>query len=294
MNLQDLQNLPCWQGSIAAAPLTGGLSNEIWKVTDATGAHVVRFGTDFPFHHVDRAREAMAARAAHAAGIGPKVEYSAPGVMVTEFIEARTWDAADVAAAPDRVAEILKAFHRDMPDRVSGPGFAFWVFHVIRDYARQLEAAESAFAPRLDGFLRLATGLEAAQVPLPIIFGHHDLLPANFLDDGKRLWLIDFEYAGFGTAMFDLAGAASNAGMDDDQAQRLLTGYFAHAPDAATMRAFDAMKCASLLREAMWAMISDLHLKATGIDYVAYAEENLASLDAALEEYHRKHGGFPT
>jgi thiamine kinase-like enzyme len=33
-----------------------------------------------------------------------------------------------------------------------------------------------------------------------------------FIDDGERLWLIDFEYAGFNTAMFDLAGAASNAG----------------------------------------------------------------------------------
>ena len=52
--------------------------------------------------------------------------------------------------------------------------------------------------------------LEKAQAPLPIIFGHHDLLPTNFMDDGKRLWLIDWEYGGFGTAMFDLANIASN------------------------------------------------------------------------------------
>jgi aminoglycoside phosphotransferase (APT) family kinase protein len=52
--------------------------------------------------------------------------------------------------------------------------------------------------------------LEAAQAPLPMVFGHHDLLPGNFIDDGKRLWLIDWEYAGFGTAMFDLANLATN------------------------------------------------------------------------------------
>ncbi len=85
-----------------------------------------------------------------------------------------------------------------MPAHVSGPGFIFWPFHVIRDYARQLAASRHAAA--LPGYLALAAELEAAQMPLPIVFGHHDLLPANILDDGARLWLIDFEYAGFGTA----------------------------------------------------------------------------------------------
>ena len=51
----------------------------------------------------------------------------------------------------------------------------------------------------------VADRLEAMQMPLPIVFGHHDLLPGNFLDDGNRLWLIDWEYGAFGTAMFDLA-----------------------------------------------------------------------------------------
>jgi hypothetical protein len=64
-----ITELPCWQGAIAAKPLKGGLSNESWQVTDARGDHVVRFGKDFPVHHVDRAREAMSARAAHAAGL---------------------------------------------------------------------------------------------------------------------------------------------------------------------------------------------------------------------------------
>ncbi|MGB5558137.1 MAG: phosphotransferase family protein [Paracoccaceae bacterium] len=294
MNITRIRNLPCWQGDITAEPLTGGLSNESWKVTDHAGAHVVRFGKDFPFHHVSRDREVMTARAAHAAGFAPKVEYAAPGVMVSEFIDARTWGEADLRNAPDRVAEMLRDFHTAMPDHVTGAGFAFWVFHVIRDYARTIEQGESPYAKRLPAFLKTAREMEAAQVPLPIIFGHHDLLPANFLDDGSRLWLIDFEYAGFGTAMFDLAGAASNSGMDEDQSNRLLTAYFDAPPDPATLRAFDAMKCASLLREAMWAMVSDLHLSAPGVDYAAYATENLARLDQALDQYHQNHGGTPS
>ena len=137
--------LPCWSGPIAAEPLPGGLSNESWKVTDAAGTHVARFGRDFPVHHVERAREAMTARAAHAAGFAPAVEFTAPGVMVTAFIAARTWQAADVRANPRRVAELLQRFHRELPAHVAGTGVIFWPFHVIRDYARTLQAGESPF-----------------------------------------------------------------------------------------------------------------------------------------------------
>ncbi len=290
MGFDRITALPCWQGDISVEMLKGGLSNESWKVTDAAGAHVVRFGIDFPFHHVFRDREVMVARAAHAAGFAPEVRYSAPGVMVTEFLSARTWAEADMRDNPDNIGQMLKAFHTRMPAHASGPGAIFWVFHVIRDYARTLAQNGSRFADGLPRHLGLNDALEAAQLPMPVIFGHHDLLPGNFLDDGHRLWLIDFEYAAFGTAMFDLAGAASNAGMSGAEADRLLTSYFGHGPDAATRRAFDAMQCASLLREAMWAMVSEIFLAAPGADYAAHARDYLGRLDAALDRYQSTHG----
>ena len=286
---EKLTSLP-FVGEIGAEPLLGGLSNESWKVTDARGAHVVRFGKDYPFHHVDRAREVMTARAAHAAGFGPAVEHAAPGVTVVEFLNSRTWGAEDVRAQPERVGDLLRRFHHGMAEHVEGAGFLFWPFHVIRDYARTIRAGGSVFADEVPEFLALNARLEAAQVPLPIIFGHHDLLPANFLDDGERLWLIDYEYAGFGTALFDLAGAASNAGMDAAQTERLLLAYFGAPPAPELRRAFDAMQCASLLREAMWAMVSDLHLAAPGADYRAYARENLARLQDALGAFTQRYG----
>jgi thiamine kinase-like enzyme len=109
------------------------------------------------------------------------------------------------------------------------------------------------------------------------------------MPDG-RLRLIDYEYAGFGTAMFDLAGAASNAGMDEGQAMRLLSAYFGGPPDRPLLRAFAAMQVASLLREAMWAMVSALHLSAPGVDYAAYADENLEKLSAASARYRATYG----
>ncbi|MFN3970100.1 MAG: phosphotransferase [Gemmobacter sp.] len=285
-----IAQLPCWQGTPKGAPLTGGLSNEIWKVTDDAGAHVLRLGPDYPFHHVARDREAMTTRAAHAAGFAPAVEYAAPGVMVTAYLDARTWGPADLCADPPRVAHLLRAFHDRMPAEVSGAAYLFWPFHVVRDYARTLHAGGSAWAEDLPRLLALNAALEAQQPPLPLVFGHNDLLPANFLDDGHRLWLIDYEYAGFSTAMFDLAGAASNAGMSGEQSDALLTAYLGQPPDPAFQRGFDAMQCASLLREAMWAMVSALHLSAPGVDYHAYATENLTRLEAALARHASAHG----
>jgi thiamine kinase-like enzyme len=286
--------LPCWSGEVTIEPLTGGLSNENFVVSDANGRHVVRFGRDYPFHHVDRAREIATAMAAHAAGFGPKIEYAANGVMVSEFLEARTWAETDICENPEGLAELLRRFHNEMPNHITGAGFMFWVFHVIRDYARTLRAAGSEWADQLPHYLVLADEMEKAQVPLPIIFGHNDLLAANILEDDNHLWLIDFEYAGFSTAMFDLAGAASNGGMNADQSRLLLTAYFGQAPTPELQQSFDAMQCASLLREAMWAMVSDLHLDTPGVDFRAYATDNLTRLETAMSQYSSCYGKSPS
>jgi thiamine kinase-like enzyme len=254
-------------------------------VSEPGGRHVVRIGHDFPFHHVFREREIMAARAAHLAGFGPEVRYAEPGIMVTAFLGARTYGASDVRAQAERIATLIRRFHEEMPRHVSGAGFMFWVFHVIRDYARTLLSGDSRLKAEIPRFLELGEELERAQKPLPIIFGHNDLLPANFLDDGERIWLIDFEYAGFNTAMFDIAGIASNAEMNEAEADSLLAAYFGVEADIGLRKAFAAMQCASLLREAMWSLVSELHLDVPGADYVTYTTENLERLDAALVRY---------
>lgn len=285
LNEHRIRQLPIWRGAVKIETLKGGLSNASYVVTDDAGRHVARFGEDYPFHHVSRARELMVARAASEAGFGPEVEHAQPGLVVSRFIDARTFDAADVRANPGKIAELLRQFHRTMPNSVSGEAYMFWVFHVIRDYARILKAGGSRMTDELPAYLALSEELEAAQVPLPIVFAHNDLLPANFMDDGERLWLIDYEYAGYSTAMFDLAGVAANAEMDDVESASLLESYFSEPPTPKLLRAHAAMQCAALLREAMWSMVSELYLKAPGADYEAYTAENLKRLNARVASY---------
>lgn len=285
-----VRRLKIWSGPVEVEPLGGGLSNTNFVVTDGARRAVVRLGNDLPFHHVFRDREVAIARAAHAVGISPAVLHAEPGVTVTTFLGARTYGADDVRRNWRRILPVIETCHRHLAEHLVGPPTFFWVFHVIRDYAHTLAAGGHRLAGHLPGWLAEARRLEAAQIPMPIVFGHHDLLPANILDDGDRLWLVDWEYGGFGTPLFDLANLAGNAGFDPDEERDLLAAYFGRQPEESLLDAYRAMKAASLLREALWSMVSELHLSAPGADYVAYAAENLDRYRAAWLEYDRKAG----
>jgi thiamine kinase-like enzyme len=287
---QRVRELAVWSGPPTLDALKGGLSNSSFIVTDAKGKYVARVGEDFPCHHVFRDREARASRAAFEVGLSPEVVHAEPGLMVVRFIAARMFSEADVRDNLERCAELLKTCHRDMKRRVTGPASIFWVFHVLRDYGQTLKDGGHKRGGDIPRWLAAVDALEDAQIPLPVVFGHHDLLPGNFMDDGRRLWLIDWEYGGFGTAMFDLANISTNNSFGEADQQRLLEIYFEKAPDEATQRAFDAMKTASTLREAMWGMVSELHLNAPGVDYAAHANEYLGRYERALETFHDRYG----
>ena len=282
--------LPCWRSKVKLEPLHGGLSNTAFVVDDGRERYVARCGGDIPVHHVFRDRERAASVAAHAAGLSPELVYAEPGIMVIRHIDGRTFAEADMRANIARIVPLLATCHRELARHLAGPANTFWVFHVIRDYARTLQAARGGSDRELSRYVALADALEAQQMPLPVVFGHHDLLPANFIDDGKRLWLIDWEYGGFGTAMFDLANLAANGSFSPADDRLLLEAYFRAPVNDAVQRSFDAMKVASALREALWAMVSAIHLAVPGADYRAHAADYFARTGAALARYAERHG----
>ena len=282
--------LPVWRGLKSIVALKGGVSNASFTVEDATGKYVARAGEDYPCHQVSREREGLAARAAFEAGLSPEVIYTESGIMVLRYLEARTYGEPDVRANAGRCIDIVKRCHRDMGKRVSGQGAIFWVFQILRDYAHTLIAGKHRNSTDVPRWMNAVDALEGAQIALPIVFGHHDLLPGNFMDDGKRLWLIDWEYGAFGTAMFDLANIASNNSFEQEGEMQILEIYFGKKPEEALLRAFYAMKAASALREAMWGMVSELHLDAPGADYPAHAAEYLGRFEHVHADYINKFG----
>jgi thiamine kinase-like enzyme len=278
--------LSCWSSPVEPRPLTGGITNLNFVVNHGGERFVVRIADDIPVHGIMRFNELAASRAAFAAGVSPEVVHAEPGALVLRFIDGVTYGEADVrgAQAAGKIVPLLRKVHHDVPRHFQGPMLALWAFQVVRGYAVTLHQGNSRMIGEVPRYLEINGELEAALGPTPMVFGHNDLLPANFMDDGERLWLIDWDYAGLNTPFFDLANLASNNQFSPGEEDGLLEAYF-ETPATDEMRLkLKAMKCASLLRESMWSMVSEIHLD-IDFDYVAYTAENLSRFEAAYSDF---------
>ena len=276
--------LACWKGDVAPEPLRGGITNVNFTVDDAGERYVVRIGEDIPVHGVYRVNELASARAAHAAGICPEIVHAEPGALVMRWVDGRTLEPADVRepAILDRIVGTVRRCHHGIPPHFRGAAPIFRVFQVVRDYARTLREGGSRMVGRLDELLGRAAHLESVAGPVEIVYGHNDLHAANFIDDGDRIWLVDWEYAGFTGALYDLGGLAANNELDVALERRLMTRYFGAAPGEPLLESYAAMKCAAVLRDAMWGMVSELHSD-IDYDYVAFTEVNLERFERAWD-----------
>ena len=284
--MERAAGLSCWRGKVDPEPVGGGITNRNFVVKDAAGRFFVRIGDDIPEHGIMRFNEAAASRAAAAAGVSPEVVHQQDGALVLRFIEGRTFTEDDVRkqANLDRIVPLVRRAHHQIPQHFRGAALVFWVFQVLRDYANTLRAGRSRMLPELPRLLDIAGRLERAVGPVNLVFGHNDLLAANFLDDGERLWLVDWDYAGFNSPLFDLGGLASNNQLSPQQEDRLLESYFEAPVTDELKRRYEAMKCASLLRESMWSMVSEIH-STLDFDYVAYTRENLERFERAWKAF---------
>lgn len=277
--------LPCFNNPTDVQPINGGITNQNLRVTDGGRQFVVRIGEDIPEHGVMRWNELELSRAAESAGISPGVFYHEPGVLVLDFIKADTLSEAAVRDSHTLpcIVELLRKAHTDLALHLTTPILAFWPFQVNRTYANLLKAEQSVHASKLPDLLKELSALELATGPVSLVVGHGDLLAANILDDGSRLWLIDWEYGGFNTPLFDLAGLAGNNGLSEAQERDMLVQYF-ETPADDHWRAYQAMKCTSLMRETLWSMVSEMH-STIDFDYKAYTAENMSRLTTALNDF---------
>ncbi|MEO1494376.1 MAG: phosphotransferase [Pseudomonadota bacterium] len=277
--------LACFQSPTEISPLDGGITNVNLCVRDGDRRYVVRLGDDIPEHGVLRWNEVALSRAAEAAGVSPAVIHHEPGVLVLDFVEARTFAEDDVREPGNlpRIIDLVARAHRGLGTHLTTPVLAFWPFQLNRTYAARLETEGSVHRTLLPELMAEQDALEAATGPVDLVIGHNDLLSANILDDGTRLWLIDWEYGGFNTPLFDLAGLAGNNGLTEVQERAMLEQYF-DRPVEDQWRPYQAMKCVSLLRETLWSMTSEIHSD-LDFDYAAYTAENLDRLRAALDQF---------
>lgn len=219
--------------------LAGGLTNRNLLVTTPAGRFVARCtGDNAEALGIDREVEHHNSCAAEKAGVGaPVIDYRPDlGVLVIGYIEGRTLARADFARADvlERVAIGCRALH-------AGPRFVgdFDMFERQRGYLETV-LREGFRLP--DGYLEQAGKIDSIREalrarPAGTVPCHNDLLAGNFVDDGEKIWLIDYEYSGNNEAAFELGNIWMECRLDLDQLDRLVSSYFGQHSAARLARA---------------------------------------------------------
>jgi thiamine kinase-like enzyme len=262
--------------------LGGGITNHNLKVTVDGEVFVLRVaGKDTGLLGIDRRVELEATRTAAALGIGPEVvDFVEPeGWLVTRFIEGRAPTPEEMREPEllERVAETLRTFHEAAPI----PG-TFDAFRVVEAYCGTALARGGHIPPEFEWAHSIAVGIEQLRAGASRAPCHNDLLNANFLDEGDRLCIVDWEYAGMGDRFFDLANFAINHELDESARHDLLRAYFGEVREHDS-RALELMRFMSDFREAMWGVVQTA-VSELDFDFHGYATEHFERLERTAAE----------
>jgi thiamine kinase-like enzyme len=257
--------------------LGGGITNHNLRVDVGDEHFVLRVaGKDTNLLGIDRTVELAATEAAASLGIGPEVvSFVEPeGWLVTRFVEGEI-PSLERMREPEmlrRVAAALRTYH----DGPVIPG-TFDSFRVVETYRRTAEERGGQTPDAYEWAHEIAGRIErrrAADVAVPC---HNDLLNANFLDDGERLRIVDWEYAGMGDRFFDLANFSVNHELDATQSEMLLEAYVGDVRPA-DVAALELMRFMSDFREAMWGVVQSA-VSELDFDFDSYAAEHFERLE---------------
>ena len=262
--------------------LGGGITNHNLKVSRADGTFVLRIaGKDTELLGIDRSVELEATRAAAAVGVGPDVvDFVEPeGWLVTRFVEGEIplLERMREPATLRRVAATLRAIHSGPPVRGR-----FNAFRIVEDYRTTAFERGAEMPPGYVTARQLARRIEHLRRAAPERPCHNDLLNANFIDDGRRLRIVDWEYAGMGDVFFDLANFSVNHGLDEEARDALLEAYVG-ALRPGDRRVLELMRFMSDFREAMWGVVQAA-VSELDFDFAAYADEHFARLERTAAE----------
>lgn len=271
-----LQRIPQLSESryLEVEELTGGITNRNYKITTDTDCYVLRLGgNETRFLGIDRKTEHACSYLASQTGIAPRpAAFLEPeGYILSEFISGKAIPAEEIGTEENirRVVGSMKAYHT----LEYFPG-SFSPFRVAEEYARTAQKFDVELPDMIDWYLDTSREIERAMYarePLQPRPCHNDLLNGNFIDDGTRIRILDWEYAGMGDIFFDLGNFAIQHEFTDEQDEMLLRAYFTTPTDS--QRAHQKlMKIMSDLREAMWAQVQ-LGVSKLDFDYAGYGQK---------------------
>ncbi len=237
--LRRIDAVPALRERTEVVELSGGLTNRNLRVTTPDGPLVARLSTpQGELLAIDRAAEHVNSVCAAESGAAPVVVAYEPSVsvLVIRFVQGRTWTNADVLdpAQTDRLTAACRTLH-------AGPRFANdfdmlrlqpHYLSIVRERGLRLPDRYDEFAPQVAALAEALAARPVATVPC-----NNDLLAANVIDDGRRLWLIDYEYSGNNDPFFEIGNVWSEAAGTPDDLERLVASYAGRTSRSLTARA---------------------------------------------------------
>jgi thiamine kinase-like enzyme len=266
---------------LSLAPLSGGITNRNYLVTVAgvPERYVLRIaGDDTYLLGIDREVEYAATVAAAGVGVGPDVSaFLRPeGFLVTRFIEGAPFPERGVPRADPiaRLAESLRRVHGGPPV----PGL-FSPLRVAERYAALAAERGVSIPPAYRHARQLGRRVELACLTSveDLRPCHNDLLAGNLIDDGTRIRIVDWEYAGMGDPFFDLGNLSINNDFTPDEDAALLRAYETGGVRPERLARLTLMRVVSDLREAMWGVLQQA-ISTLDVDFVAYADRHFDRL----------------
>ena len=271
----------------ASAPVVrlGGLTNRVYRVGEGEGAVCIRFPGKGTEEYIDRRVEAVAAKAAAAAGVSPEVLHADPatGILVTRFLPGAVTMTAPLFAsrqgAPARAGRVFRQLH------TSGAkfDFRFELFAMIDNYLALLATRTVAFPEGYADGLKDAEAVRAALLahPVPLAPCHCDPLAENFLDTGDRMALVDWEYSGMNDPMWDLGDLSVEAAFGAAQEEEMLAAYFSGSPSPFDRGRMVIYKAMCDLLWTLWGLIQLANANPAD-DFAAYAATRFARCRALM------------
>lgn len=270
-----LQRIPVFATaqSIEVEELTGGITNHNFKINADGECFVLRLGgNETKFLGIDRRKEYECSLLAAQVGIAPEpTAFLEPeGYIVARFISGKGMSADQLGSEENirRVVESMRTYHA----LEYFPG-SFSPFRVAEEYTVTARSFDVKLPDKMDWILGRSREIENAMYrePLHPRPCHNDLLNGNFIDDGTRMRILDWEYAGMGDIFFDLGNFAVQHEFNDEQDEMLLKAYFGSPTDSQRARQ-KLMKIMSDLREAMWSLVQ-MGVSKLDFDYEGYGKK---------------------
>lgn len=257
--LKNLKNFNEIQLDNSKISRLGGLTNFVHLVKTNIGNFIVRIPGEGTEEYINRETELINATAAWRAGISAEILWAnaKTGVMVSrEIEEAETMTPSlfrTRPGSPKRAGEAFAKLHN------SGENFEFRfeLFNMIDNYLKVLSTKDVKFPEGYHDIVKAANPIkEILKTKLVKLAPCHcDPLCENFLDDGNKMWIVDWEYSGMNDPLWDLGDLSVEAGMNEDQESELLLSYFGKEPTAEQKGRVVIYKAMCDLLWTLWGLI---------------------------------------